>query len=103
MSEIILPAVLMAVVAGAGFRLWLSSMSELRRARRGIEEYEHSLMQREQADRERWRRIDLNGLHPLNREEVLRLLESVDADGVGALKPSERLFLDNMTLSRTGV
>jgi hypothetical protein len=52
-------------------------------------------------DRERWGRIDLRKLHPLNRDEVLRLLEMADADGVGELSSRDRVFLDNMALPRS--
>ena len=57
---------------------------------------------REREDRERWGRIDLSRLHPLNRDEVARLLSLVDLDGAGALTSKERLFLDNMTRARRG-
>ncbi len=49
-------------------------------------------------DRERWGDIDLEELHPLNRDEVRRLLDLLDADGAGSLSARDRLFLDNMTL-----
>ena len=41
-------------------------------------------------------------LHPLNREEVQRLLDVVDQEGTSALSGKERVFLDNMTLHRLG-
>jgi hypothetical protein len=55
---------------------------------------------RDREDRERWGRIDLSRLHPLNRDEVRRLLAVVDIDGVGALSSKDRVFLDNMTRPR---
>ena len=55
---------------------------------------------RDREDRERWGRIDLSGLHPLNGDEVRRLLGVVDVDGVGALSSKDRVFLDNMTRPR---
>ena len=57
---------------------------------------------RNQEDRERWGSIDLDALHPLNQEEVERLLLRIDADGVDTLSRRDRLFLDNMTLPRMG-
>lgn len=57
---------------------------------------------RNQEDRERWGSINLHRLHPLNQEEVQRLLFVVDEDGISALSPRDRLFLDNMTIPRTG-
>jgi hypothetical protein len=57
---------------------------------------------RSQEDRDRWGRIETHKLHPLNREEVERLLDVVDREGVRALTAEERHFLDNMTLPRMG-
>lgn len=57
---------------------------------------------RQQEDREKWGRIALERLHPLNREEVQRLLRRADVDGVHTLSSKDRLFLDNMTLPRAG-
>ena len=45
----------------------------------------------------RWKGIVLDTLHELNREEVVRLLAKVEAEGVGNLRPSERQFLDRMS------
>lgn len=57
---------------------------------------------RNQEDRDRWGEINRGRIHPLNREEVERLLLIVDSDGIKALSPKDRLFLDNMTLPRLG-
>lgn len=53
-----------------------------------------------QVERTRWSSIDLDRLHPINREEVERLLEVVDTAGPEALSRKDRLFLDNMTIPR---
>jgi len=45
---------------------------------------------------DRWERMDLESLHEVNREEVVKLLEKVRADGVRGLSESEREFLDRM-------
>lgn len=42
-------------------------------------------------------------LHPINQEEVVRLLSVVDSDGITSLSRKDRMFLDNMTLPRMGV
>ena len=47
----------------------------------------------------RWKGIEIQGLHELNREEVVRLLDKVERDGPGELTPSERQFLDRMASS----
>lgn len=57
---------------------------------------------RNQVDRERWGGINVGGLHPLNRDEVYRLLTVIDHEGINALSSKDRMFLDNMTLPRIG-
>lgn len=103
--EIVLPALVFLIAGGVGLRLWLRSVRERRiAARRRVEapnSHYSSLRVRQQEDRERWGKIDVDRLHPLNRDEVARLLEIVDADGVGVLSQRERLFLDNMALPRS--
>lgn len=44
---------------------------------------------------DRWRKVDLEALHPLNREEYERLLRKLDSHGADSLTPSERAFLDH--------
>jgi membrane associated rhomboid family serine protease len=46
----------------------------------------------------RWKGIVLDSLHELNREEVVRLLAKVESEGAGNLRPSERQFLDRMSV-----
>jgi hypothetical protein len=53
-------------------------------------------------DLERWRRIPVAQLHPLNQDEVRRLLRLVKAVGPDALSSKERQFLDNMARQRAG-
>lgn len=53
-------------------------------------------------DRERWGNINRVVLHPLNQEEVERLLVVLDVDGIRALSGRDRLFLENMTVPRMG-
>ncbi|MDP2957060.1 MAG: rhomboid family intramembrane serine protease [Longimicrobiales bacterium] len=43
-----------------------------------------------------WKGIALEGLHEINREEVVRLLVKAEAQGTGSLTPAERDFLDRM-------
>ena len=47
--------------------------------------------------RGRWASIDLASIHDLNRNEVEELLARVDRQGIGALSPEERRFLDRMS------
>ncbi|HUE77770.1 MAG TPA: hypothetical protein VMM83_07505 [Longimicrobiales bacterium] len=51
---------------------------------------------REARARHRWRDIDLDSLHEINREEVLRLLARVEGTRPDTLRPSEREFLDHL-------
>ena len=94
------------VVGGVALRaVWVARRRRRIEERRKVEapnSYYSSTGVRNQEDRERWGSIDLDRLHPLNQEEVERLLRRIDADGVQALSPKDRLFLDNMTLPRMG-
>ena len=95
----------LAVLAGVALRM--AHVARRRRAaeRRRIEapnSFYSSIAVRNQEDRERWGSIELPRLHPLNQEEVERLLSRIDADGVHAISPKDRLFLDNMTMPRMG-
>lgn len=107
MMDLVLPAAAMLLVGGIGTRVWYVEWRKRRvAARRRVEapnSHYSSTGVRNQEDRERWGDISLSGLHPLNADEVARLLEVVDADGVKSLSPKDRLFLDNMTLPRMGV
>ena len=49
------------------------------------------------ADIERWRRIDAGALHPVNREELERVLAKVNAEGIPGLTPGEREFLERFS------
>jgi protein involved in polysaccharide export with SLBB domain len=94
------------VVGGVALRaVWVARRRRRVAERRKIEapnSHYSSTGVRNQEDRERWGSIDLDRLHPLNQEEVERLLRRIDADGVQTLSARDRLFLDNMTLPRMG-
>lgn len=42
----------------------------------------------------RWRGIKADAMHPVNREEFLRVMEKLEAQGLGSLSGDERAFLD---------
>jgi membrane associated rhomboid family serine protease len=42
----------------------------------------------------RWREIRLDDLHPINRDEIVRLLKKVEQTGARSLTPEERATLD---------
>ena len=103
----LLPTLVAVVMGAVGLRMWYGRrrrrMIEVRRRVEAPNSHYSSTGVRNQEDRERWSGINLGRLHPLNRDEVERLLDVVDGDGVKSLSPRDRLFLDNMTLPRMGV
>jgi membrane associated rhomboid family serine protease len=48
-------------------------------------------------DTERWKKIPLERLHPVNREEAERVLAKLDARGPSGLTAEEQAFLDRFT------
>lgn len=50
-----------------------------------------------EGDVERWRRIDAAALHPVNREELERIMARIATGGAGILTPAEREFLDRFS------
>ena len=104
MMSTLLPALVVMTMGGFVIRLWYRRWRTRRiAARRRVESpnsHYSSLGVRNQEDRDRWGHINLPTLHPINQEEVVRLLETVDAEGVKALSGKDRLFLDNMTVPR---
>ncbi len=99
-------AIVAAIVGAMGARIWYRAWRRNRiAARRRIEQpnsHYSSSGVRNQEDRERWGAIKVRQLHPLNQDEVQRLLDVVDENGIKALSSKDRLFLDNMTLPRLG-
>jgi len=49
------------------------------------------------ADLDRWRRVQRETLHPVNREEYERVMAKVDLAGAASLTPDERAFLDRFS------
>lgn len=49
------------------------------------------------SDIQRWRAIDKQSLHEVNRGELERILAKIDAQGPGSLTPQERQFLDRFS------
>lgn len=105
--KLILAGLVGLVIGGVAFRVWYRSWRRRRVAANRRVEAPNSTYSstgvRNQEDRERWDDIKLGRLHPLNQEEVVRLLDVVDGNGAGSLSPRDRLFLDNMTLPRLAV
>lgn len=102
--KLIIAGLVGLVIGGVAFRIWYRSWRRRRIAANRRVEAPNSTYSstgvRNQEDRERWGGIKLGRLHPLNQEEVVRLLDVIDGNGVGSLSTRDRLFLDNMTLPR---
>lgn len=49
------------------------------------------------SDLERWRKIPRDGLHPINQEELDRILKKAEEQGPGSLDRSEREFLERIS------
>lgn len=43
----------------------------------------------------KWQAIDRQKVHEVNRDEVNRILDKINAQGIGSLTPQERIFLSN--------
>jgi hypothetical protein len=84
------------------FRSWRRKHAATRRRVEKPNSHYSSEGVRHQEDRARWGGIPLKALHPLNQDEVQRLLDTVDRDGIRAISPKDRHFLDNMTIPRMG-
>jgi len=92
---------LTGVAAGLGIRRQIR-LRRLQAKQRRVEQpnsYYSAPSVRRLVNLERWTRIPLDRLHPLNREEAERLLRLARAAGPDALTRTERQFLDNMEQS----
>jgi hypothetical protein len=101
-----IPALLVGMVLGVALRIAYRSWRKRSVASRRVVERPNSHYAsegvRNQEARERWGKINQRRLHPLNRDEVQRLLDMVDGHGITVLSSKDRHFLDNMTLPRLG-
>lgn len=76
-----------------------------RRSQRLVEQpnsHYTSHLARQRKARHRWHAIDLDRLHEINRDEVVRLLAKVEAIGPDALRQDERVFLDHLAVLAGG-
>jgi len=49
----------------------------------------------EKALKEKWQQLNLEGVHQLSREEVNRILDKINSQGIASLTSEEKLFLSN--------
>ncbi len=78
---------------------WIERKKRIIAERRVVERpnsFYGSMAVHNQEDEERWRRIELERLHELNREYVERLLRQIEGAGVGTLTKEERAFMERM-------
>lgn len=96
-----LSGLIIGFLGAVGIRLWYLRWRQSRVASRRVVEkpnsHYSSKLVRDQVDRERWGTVDLSTIHPVNRDEVERLLAVADVQGPDALSSRERMFLENMT------
>ncbi len=86
------------LAVGAAFLRWRDWHTG--KDRREFQKKLHRTPSMEGSDRDarrRWAAIDLSSMHDLNRNEVEELLARVDREGMSALSPEERQFLDRMS------
>ena len=86
-----------ALLLRRAYRRWRKRRIALRRIVERPNSFYSSILVKNQEDRTRWGRIDLSRVHPVNREEVQRLLARADALGVDTLSARERVFLESLT------
>lgn len=49
----------------------------------------------EKALKQNWKNVNLEGVHALSREEVNRILDKINTEGIASLTTQEKLFLSN--------
>jgi membrane associated rhomboid family serine protease len=49
----------------------------------------------DKAIKQNWNKVNLEGVHQLSRDEVNRILDKINAQGIGSLTEQEKLFLSN--------
>jgi membrane associated rhomboid family serine protease len=76
---------------GWAYLKWIESRSPARRWKKQVQPPEEKPRN---ADLARWRGIDRSAVHPVNREELDRLMTKIEERGVGSLTPDERALLD---------
>jgi hypothetical protein len=95
----IIPSAILLFVVAVMVRTAARRLVRARNPRRRVElpnSHYTSPLVRNGEIRHRWQGIDLDGIHEINRDEVVRLLARVEATGVDSLRPAERVFLDHV-------
>lgn len=79
------------------FLKWLEYRSPARRFKRKVEASTRRTSAGSGSDLKRWQQIRREEMHPVNREELDRVLAKIEDDGVGSLTADERAFLDRFS------
>lgn len=63
---------------------------------RRVAKFRESTIAKAEPDRVgNWKRVDVSRVHEVNRDELNRILDKINASGLASLTPQERLFLSN--------
>ena len=79
------------------FLKWIEHRSPARRFKKKVEASARRPSGGSGADLKRWKGIRREEMHPVNREELDRVLAKIDEEGVGSLTADERAFLDRFS------
>ena len=78
-----------------GAWIYLQVMDRLSPARRFKAKVGGVAPATDKAIKQNWQRVNLDGVHQLSRDEVNRILDKINAQGIGSLTEQEKLFLSN--------
>jgi membrane associated rhomboid family serine protease len=84
-------------VGGFAYLKWMEHRSPARQFRAKASAAARGGSGNDGADLKRWQRIRREEMHPVNRDELDRVMEKIRASGVGSLTADERAFLDRFT------
>ncbi|MGD2153701.1 MAG: rhomboid family intramembrane serine protease [Gemmatimonadales bacterium] len=76
---------------------WMEYRSPARQFKRKVEAPVRRTPGGDSADLKRWQRIRREDMHPVNRDELDRVMDKIEASGVASLTQDERAFLDRFT------
>jgi membrane associated rhomboid family serine protease len=80
-------------LAGAYIYIWaMDRFSPAKRFRAKVGSVAPST---EKSLKQNWKNVQLEGVHQLSRDEVNRILDKINAEGIGSLTAEEKLFLSN--------
>lgn len=84
-------------VGGFAYLKWMEHRSPARQFRAKASAPARGSSGGDGAELKRWQRIRREEMHPVNRDELDRVMEKIKTSGVGSLTADERAFLDRFT------